>query len=91
MVRHGHILVNGRKVDIGSYLVKVGDEVSLKSHMHQNAMVLENRNLQQGHASVPWLEMDRENYKARVVAFPKREDVTTPPITEQMIVELYSK
>ncbi len=91
MVRHGHVLVSGQKVNIGSYLVKIGDEVSLKPHMHQNAMVLESRNVAQSQGSVPWLEMDRENFKARVVAFPKREDVTTPPITEQMIVELYSK
>ena len=91
MVRHGHVLINGRKVDIGSYLVKVGEEVSLKPKMHQNAMVMESRNLAQSQSGVPWLEMDRENFKARVVAMPKREDMQTPPITEQLIVELYSK
>jgi len=91
MVRHGHVLVNGRKVDIGSYLVRVGEEISLKAKMHQNTMVLESRNVAQSQSNVPWLEMDRENFKARVVALPKREDVQTPPITEQLIVELYSK
>ena len=91
MVRHGHVFIGGRKVDMGSYLVKIGDEVTLKPRMHQNAMVLESRNLAQSQNTVPWLEINRENHKARVVAFPKREDVQTPPITEQLIVELYSK
>jgi small subunit ribosomal protein S4 len=54
-------------------------------------MVLEARNLAQSQNLVPWLELDRDNFKARVVAMPKREDVQTPPISEQLIVELYSK
>lgn len=91
LVCHGHVRVGGRKVNISSYLVKVGDEISLKPYMHQNTMIMESRNVAQSQSTMPWLEMDRENFKARVVAFPKREDVTTPPITEQMIVELYSK
>ncbi len=91
LVLHGHIRVGGRKVNIPSFLVRVGDEISLKEKMHQNAMVLEARNLAQSQNVVPWLEIDRENFKARVVALPKRENVQTPPITEQLIVELYSK
>ena len=91
LVLHGHVLVNGRKVNIPSYLVSVGEEISLKDKMHQNAMVLEARNVAQSQSAVPWLELDRENFKARVVALPKRENVQTPPINEQLIVELYSK
>ncbi len=91
LVLHGHVRVSGRKVNIPSYLVNVGEEITLKEKMHQNAMVLEARNLAQSQNMVPWLEIDRENFKARVVALPKREDVQTPPITEQLIVELYSK
>src|SRR5262249_53457184 len=91
LVLHGHIRVSGRKVNIPSFLVHVGDEISLKEKMHQNAMVLEARNLAQSQNVVTWLEIDRENFKARVVALPKRENVQTPPITEQLIVELYSK
>jgi len=91
LVLHGHIRVSGRKVNIPSFLVHVGDEISLKEKMHQNAMVLEARNLAQSQNVVTWLEIDRENLKARVVALPKRENVQTPPITEQLIVELYSK
>ncbi len=91
LVLHGHVRVAGRKVNIPSYLVNVGEEITLKENMHQNTMVREARNLAQSQNTVPWLEIDRDNYKARVVALPKREDVQTPPITEQLIVELYSK
>jgi len=91
LVLHGHIRVSGRKVNIPSYLVHVGEEIALKEKMHQNTMVLEARNLAQSQNTVPWLELDREHFKARVVALPKRENVQTPPITEQLIVELYSK
>jgi small subunit ribosomal protein S4 len=91
LVLHGHVRVNGKKVNIPSYLVGVGEELSLKDKMHENAMVLEARNVAQSQSTVPWLEIDRENFKARVVALPKRENVQTPPITEQLIVELYSK
>ena len=91
LVLHGHIRVNGRKVNVPSYLVQVGQEIALKDKMHQNAMVLEARNLAQSQGTVPWLEIDRENFKARVVALPRRENVQTPPVTEQLIVELYSK
>jgi small subunit ribosomal protein S4 len=90
-VLHGHVRVNGRKVNVPSYLVQVGQEIALKDKMRQNAMVLEARNLAQSQGTAPWLEIDRENFKARVVAFPRREDVQTPPISEQLIVELYSK
>ncbi len=91
LVLHGHIRVSGRKVNIPSYLVSVGEEIILKEKMHQNTMVLEARNLAQNQNTVPWLEIDREHFKARVVALPKRENVQTPPMTEQLIVELYSK
>jgi small subunit ribosomal protein S4 len=91
LVLHGHIRVNGKKVNIPSYLVSVGEEISLKDNMHQNAMILEARNVAQSQSAVPWLELDREKFKARVVALPKRENVQTPPINEQLIVELYSK
>jgi small subunit ribosomal protein S4 len=91
LVLHGHVSVNGRKVNIPSYLVSVGDEITLKPKMHQNTMVLEARNVAQSQNTVPWLEIDRDNFKARVVALPKRENVQTPAFNEQLIVELYSK
>jgi small subunit ribosomal protein S4 len=91
IVLHGHVRINGKKVNIPSYLVSVGEEIALKEKMHQNTMVLEARNVAQSQNAVPWLEIERDNFKARVVALPKRENVQTPPITEQLIVELYSK
>jgi small subunit ribosomal protein S4 len=90
-VLHGHISVNGRKVNIPSFLVSAGDEIVLKEKMKENPMVIEARNVAQSQNAAPWLEVDRENLKARVTSLPKREYVQTPPITEQLIVELYSK
>ncbi len=91
IVLHGHIQVNGKKVNIPSYLVSAGEEIALKADMHQNAMVLDARNVAQSRNAVPWLEIDRENCKAKVTSLPRRDDVQTPPINEQLIVELYSK
>jgi small subunit ribosomal protein S4 len=91
LVLHGHVRVKGHKVNIPSYLVQVGDEITLKDNMKDNAMILEARNLAQSQGVAPWLDIDRENFKARVVALPRREDVQTPPMNEQLIVELYSK
>jgi len=91
LVLHGHVSVNGKKVNVPSYLVSVGEEIILKPKMHQNTMVLEARNVAQSQNTVPWLEIDRDNFKARVVAIPKRENIQTPVFNEQLIVELYSK
>jgi small subunit ribosomal protein S4 len=91
LVSHGHVRVNGRKVSVPSFLVSVGDEITIKDKMRENAMILQARDVAQSQLTVPWLEIDREALKARVVALPKREDVQTPPINEQLIVELYSK
>ena len=91
LVLHGHIRIKGKKVNIPSYLVNVGDDIELKSNMHENAMVLEARNLAKTQGVAPWLDIDPANFKAKVVALPRREDVQTPPMNEQLIVELYSK
>jgi small subunit ribosomal protein S4 len=91
LVLHGHVMVNGKKVNIPSYLVSAGEEITLKPDMHQNTMVLESRNVAQSQNTVPWLEIDRDNFKSRIVALPKRENVQTPAFNEQLIVELYSK
>jgi small subunit ribosomal protein S4 len=91
LILHGHVRVNGRKVNIPSYLITAGEEIVLNEKMHQNAMVLEARNIAQSQSVAPWLEIDREHCRARVVSLPKRENVQTPPFNEQLIVELYSK
>lgn len=87
-VRHGHIRINGRKVNIPSFLVRVGDQISLKKKSEKNIQILNAVELSRG--VPPWLELDREGLNGRVVALPKREDITMP-IEEHMIVELYSK
>jgi small subunit ribosomal protein S4 len=90
LVSHGHVW-SREEVNIPSYLIAMGQEIALKDKMHQNTMILEARNVAQSQNVVPWLEIDREHCKARVIALPKRENVQTPPFTEQLIVELYSK
>jgi small subunit ribosomal protein S4 len=91
LVLHGHIRVNGKKVNIPSYLVNQGDEISLKESLHQNTEVMRARDLAQGQSVPSWLEVDRQSLKGRVLGLPKREDITTPPVQEQLIVELYSR
>ncbi|MFQ5723032.1 MAG: 30S ribosomal protein S4 [Terriglobia bacterium] len=91
LVMHGHVRVNARKVSIPSFLVSVNDEITLKDKMKENDMVLQARDLG-GRQMVPsWLEVDPEAGRAKLVALPQREQLTTPPLQEQLIVELYSK
>jgi small subunit ribosomal protein S4 len=90
LVRHSHVLVNGRKVNIPSFQVVPGQEIALKEASHQLASVQRSLDLTGGRGVPPWLALDREALKGRVVSVPKREDVNFP-IQEQMIVELYSK
>ena len=90
LVRHGHIHVNGHKVNIPSYQVNVGDEIAIR----QSSLKLPTLELAKdfaSHQNAPnWLEIDRDNYKGRVSSLPKREDIQLP-VNEQLIVELYSK
>ncbi|MHB1021815.1 MAG: 30S ribosomal protein S4 [Acidobacteriaceae bacterium] len=90
IVRHGHIEVNGRKVNIPSFQVKVGDEIAVREGSKKLVMLEVARDFASGQNSVQWLEIDRDNLKAKVLALPKREDVNLP-VNEQLIVELYSK
>jgi len=90
LVRHGHVAVNGKKVNIPSYQVSVGEEISIREGSRKLS-ILEQAKEFAAHQSAPtWLEIDRENYKGRVLALPKREDIQLP-VNEQLIVELYSK
>jgi small subunit ribosomal protein S4 len=90
LVRHGHIHVNGKKVNIPSYPVSVGEEIAIRASSLKLA-ILEPAKEFASHQNAPnWLEIDRDNYKGKVLALPKREDINAP-INEQLIVELYSK
>ena len=90
LVRHKHILVNGKKVDIPSFLISAGDVVSLKEKSRASANINENLEAVARRGVPTWLELDKDNYKATVKALPNREELTMP-IQEQLIVELYSK
>jgi small subunit ribosomal protein S4 len=90
VVRHGHIAVNGRKVDIPSYQVKVGDEITVRESARQ-LPVIQGAVEYSSHQPAPnWLEVNREGFSGRMTALPKREDINLP-VNEQLIVELYSK
>jgi small subunit ribosomal protein S4 len=90
LVRHGHVRVNDRKIDIPSYQVKVGDVVSLTPRAAKNGFVQASVEAVKGRGVPRWLELDAANLTAKVLALPVREDVSFP-IQEQLIVELYSK
>ena len=91
IVRHGHIDVNGRKCDIPSAQVKVGDVVAVRETSKNNPAILAARDAT-AHAPAPnWIDVDRETLKGRIQSLPKREDLVQIQLNEQLIVELYSK
>ncbi|KNY27239.1 30S ribosomal protein S4 [Pseudobacteroides cellulosolvens] len=90
LVNHGHFTVNGKKVNIPSYLLKVGDVVALKEKSRSSEKFKAISEIV-GRTTIPkWLEFDRENMVGKVAAIPAREDIDLP-IAEHLIVELYSK
>jgi small subunit ribosomal protein S4 len=90
LVRHGHVIVNGKKVNIPSFQVAIGHEISVKDKMKKNVQVASSLELAGGRGTPHWLELNAESTTGRVLSLPKREDINLP-IQERMIVELYSK
>jgi small subunit ribosomal protein S4 len=90
VVAHGHVRVDGRKVDIPAYLVKPGQVVSLRAKMEKNAGLLASFEQARARGYPQWLQVDAGAFKGTVSTLPRREDITMP-IQEQLIVELYSK
>jgi small subunit ribosomal protein S4 len=90
IVRHGHIQVNGRKVDIPSYQVKANDEISVRESAKQLPVIVAAIEYTSHQPSPNWLEVNRETLTGRVTSIPKRDDINLP-VNEQLIVELYSK
>lgn len=88
LVSHKHILVNGKKVNISSYLVKPGDEISVKNKELIGVKNALESVVRRGLPS--WIELDKENMKGIIRQLPAREDITMP-IKEQLIVEYYSR
>ncbi len=90
LVRHGHFSVNGRRINIPSYLVRVGDVVAVRDKSRKVKVVEESLGSVERRGVPQWLELDKEKFSGRVRALPAREEFTMP-IREQLIVELYSK
>lgn len=90
LVRHNHFLVNGKKVNIPSYRIKVGDVVEIKEKSRAVQAINDSLEAVVRRGIPQWLELDKETMKGAVKAYPVREDLTMP-IQEQLIVELYSK
>jgi small subunit ribosomal protein S4 len=91
LVRQGHFRVNGRKVNIASYLVRVGDVVDLREKSRQVTRINEALDGVMRRGVPSWVELDRAAFKGTVKTLPVREEMTTPEFQEHLIVELYSK
>jgi small subunit ribosomal protein S4 len=90
MVNHGFFTVNGRSVDIASYIVKPGDVIELKEKYRNNPQIQENLQVRIQRGVPSWLEIDADNFKGVVKTLPSREDITIP-IQESYIIEFYSR
>ena len=90
IVQHGRVYVNGKRVDIPSYTVKNGEEVSIKVKDPVKKRLIETFESLKDRAVPRWLDVDQANLKSKIVAMPTKDDVGFP-IQEQLIVELYSK
>jgi len=90
VVRHGHVTINGKKVNIPSYQVQVGDEIAIRESAKKLLIVEQGAQYAAQNPVPTWLEMNFDTLTGRVLSLPKRKDVNLP-INEQLIVELYSK
>ncbi len=90
-VRHGHYLVNGRKVNIPSALVNSGDVIEVKEKSRKVEKIIEALDGVMRRGIPTWLELERDAFKGTVKTAPARVEITSPAVEEQLIVELYSK
>lgn len=90
LVRHGHFLINQRRVTIPSYFVKPGDEILVRESSRKIVRIQESLELAQRRGVPEWLEVNKDTFAGRVRVLPTRAELTLP-INEQLIVELYSK
>jgi len=90
IVRHNHILINGKKVNIPSYTVSVGEVISLREKSRKNTYINENLEAVARRGVPSWLELDKDNFQGTIKSMPGRQEITMP-IQEHLIVELYSK
>lgn len=90
LVRHGHVRVNGRKVNVPSFQVTAGSVVAIKDKSRSNPLIQTAVETAKGRGVPAWLELNAAEFQGKVVSLPKREDVALP-VNEKLIVELYSK
>lgn len=90
LVRHGHVMVDGKKVTIPSFQVREGMTVAVKQASRKNDFIRASVETARGRGVPEWLELDAENFTGKVLRHPNREDIKLP-IQEQLIVELYSR
>jgi small subunit ribosomal protein S4 len=90
LVRHGHVAVNGRKVNVPSFQVNVGDEIAVREKSNKLAILEIAKDFASHQPPPAWLQVNRDGYKGSVLSLPTRNDINLP-INEQLIVELYSK
>jgi len=90
LVNHGHVQVNGRAVDIPSFLVKTKDEVAIRDKSKKLVVIQNALEARKGQSTPEWLELNPEQLSGRILSIPTRQSIPTP-INEQLIVELYSK
>ena len=90
-VQHGHVMVNGRVVNVASFRVREGSTIEMREDYRANVMLEDSIKLAKALSSLPeWIEVDFENRKGRILRVPSRQDITAP-FHEQLVVELYSK
>lgn len=90
LITHGHIYVNGRKVNIGDYTTKIGDKISVKNSPKSAKKIKEQLDSNPNYSTQSWLQLNREKSEATVVAFPTRDDIQIP-VEEQFVVEFCSR
>lgn len=90
LVTHGHVLVDGKRVDIPSYIVRPGQKIEIKEKSKNNPQITRAMELTAQTGIVPWVDVDRDKKFGIFTRFPQREEVVIP-IEERLIVELYSK
>ena len=90
LVTHGHYKVNGKKVDIPSYLLKAGDTVTIKAKSMESDKIHSVLDINSARPVPQWLELNRDSVEAKVLSMPEREQISVP-VEEHLIVEFYSK
>jgi len=90
LVKHNHVMINGRRVNIPSFLVKMNDEITIREKSRKIEAIADSLEAVARRGVPSWLELDQDNFKGKIKSMPDRQEITMP-IQEQLIVELYSK